>query len=46
MSNDRVASVDDPGVIAAFVEHTHVESQHVGKTARDIPPSSGLMTIM
>ena len=31
MGNDRVASVDDPGVIAAFVEHTHVKSQHVGE---------------
>src|SRR5699024_8297030 len=29
MSDDRIAPVYDTGVITAFVEHSHVKSQHV-----------------
>ena len=29
MGNDRVTSIDNTGVIAAFVEHTHVNTQVV-----------------
>ena len=29
MGNDRVASVNDGRVVAAFVEHTHVNTQVV-----------------
>ena len=36
MGNDGVAAIDDPGVVAAFVEHTHIQPQdvcHVDGTA-------------
>ena len=31
MSNDRVLSVDNGGVITAFVEHTHIDSKDIGE---------------
>ena len=31
MSNDRITSVYNLCVIAAFIEHTHVQPQHIGK---------------
>ena len=30
MGDNRVASVDDPGIIAAFIEHAHLDAEHVG----------------
>ena len=30
MSNDGVLAVYDAGVIAAFVEHTHIHAEYVG----------------
>ena len=31
MSHDRVAAVHDLGIIAALVEHTHIQAQYVCK---------------
>ena len=31
MGNDRIAAVNDSGVITAFVEHTHIHAQYVGQ---------------
>ena len=31
MCNDRIPSVNDPCIVAAFIEHTHVQSKHVCK---------------
>ena len=31
MSYDRILSVDYSGVIAAFIEHTHINSKNIGK---------------
>ncbi len=46
MGNDRVLSVYDGGVIAAFVEHTHIDAKDVGEIySTDMAPSSGLMII-
>ncbi len=35
MSHDGVAAIDDAGVIAALVEHTHIQPQHGGE--EDVP---------
>ena len=34
MGHDRVASVHDPCVIAALIEHTHIQSEDVGQIDR------------
>ena len=31
VSNDRVFAVDNSGVVAAFVEHTHIYAKNIGK---------------
>ena len=31
MGNDRVAAVNDSGVVTALIEHTHINSEVVGQ---------------
>ena len=31
MGYNRIAAIDDLCIIAAFIEHTHIKTQHIGK---------------
>ena len=43
VGNDRVAAVNDSGVVTALIEHTHIDAEHVGEVygTRSIASSSG-----
>jgi len=30
MSNDRVAAINNSGVVSSLIEHTHIETENVG----------------